>query len=158
MDMKYLEMSAAYFCGAAVYGAMELCFRGGTHWTMPLTGGLCFFLFHLAFRRRPTAGMAAKCFFSCGTITLLELTVGWLVNIKLGWAVWDYSMHLLDVRGQICLLFSCFWFLMGIPMSVASRRLARLFLKLEARCRAGKAECSERRRTETPLDGNSAPV
>jgi len=42
--------------------------------------------------------------------TLLEFIVGYIVNIKLGWAVWDYSNVPGNICGQICPQFSFIWF------------------------------------------------
>ena len=57
----------------------------------------------------------AKCLISAAAISLLELAVGYLVNIILGWAVWDYSDRPLNILGQICPLYSFFWLLLSAP-------------------------------------------
>ena len=46
--MDRLRADAAIFLlGALGYGAVETLWRGGTHWTMLLTGGVCFLLIYL---------------------------------------------------------------------------------------------------------------
>ena len=46
-------------------------------------------------------------------ITLLELIVGTIVNIILGWNVWDYSNLPGDLWGQICPQFTVLWFFLS---------------------------------------------
>lgn len=53
-------------------------------------------------------------------ITALEFTVGYIVNIIYRLNVWDYSSQPYNYMGQICLLFSVFWFLLGILMTFIS--------------------------------------
>ena len=46
-------------------------------------------------------------------ITLLELIAGIIVNIILGWNVWDYSNLPGNLLGQICPQFTVLWFLLS---------------------------------------------
>ena len=46
-------------------------------------------------------------------IVVAEFLVGCIVNLWLGWDVWDYSDIPLNLLGQICLLFAFLW----IPIS-----------------------------------------
>ena len=43
-------------------------------------------------------------------ITVLEFITGCIVNLWLGWNVWDYSNLPLNLLGQICLPFSILWY------------------------------------------------
>ena len=43
-------------------------------------------------------------------VTLMEFISGYIINIKLGWQVWDYSNLPFNIMGQICLPFSIIWF------------------------------------------------
>lgn len=43
-------------------------------------------------------------------ITGLELITGLIVNVWLGWDIWDYSDLAYNFKGQICLLYSVLWF------------------------------------------------
>ena len=124
--MKNIEYMTALVTGGLIYGGIELLFRGFTHWSMLLTGGVCFLIFHIIFRSR-SASMLVKCLASCGIITTLEFGVGCLVNLEFGMRIWDYSAHIFNLLGQICLLFSAIWFLMGVPMAIYSRFLFRVF-------------------------------
>ena len=42
-------------------------------------------------------------------VTPLEFVTGCIVNLWLGWNVWDYSNIPFNVMGQICLPFSALW-------------------------------------------------
>ena len=46
-------------------------------------------------------------------ITVLELITGFIVNIWLKMDIWDYSHLPYNFKGQICLLYSVFWFLVS---------------------------------------------
>lgn len=56
-------------------------------------------------------------------ITSLEFAVGCLVNLRLGWHVWDYSDIPLNLMGQICPTFSVMWLLLSVPCVYLSRFL-----------------------------------
>lgn len=50
-----------------------------------------------------------------GIITVLEFLTGCVVNLWLGWGVWDYSNKPGNILGQICPQF----FLLWLPVSLA---------------------------------------
>lgn len=111
-----METLAVFAIGAGLYGLIEILWRSHTHWTMLLCGGACFtFMYFLSAAQLP---FWAKCLISTAAISLLELAVGYLVNIILGWAVWDYSDRPLNILGQICPLYSFFWLLLSAPALV----------------------------------------
>ena len=101
--------------GGAVYTAAELLWRGHSHWTMTLTGGACALLIHLANRRLRDRSIILRCCAGCGIITAAEFIVGCIVNLWLGWNVWDYSGMRFNLLGQICLLYSVMWTFMSLP-------------------------------------------
>ena len=43
-------------------------------------------------------------------VTFYEFFVGVVVNLRLGWDVWDYSSQPGNVLGQICPVFTGIWF------------------------------------------------
>lgn len=121
-----VSRSAAMFAlGALSYPVVELLWRGHTHWTMSLTGGLCTMLIHLGNRRMAGRGLAARCGMGCAVITCTEFSVGCIVNRLLGWNVWDYSGAPLNILGQICPLYCVFWFLLSLPVLAISSRLLK---------------------------------
>ena len=117
------DCAVMFALGAGVYPVVELVWRGHTHWTMSVTGGLCTLLIHLCSRRMSGRSLAAKCAAGCAVITCTEFSVGCVVNRLLGWNVWDYSSAPLNILGQICPLYSVFWFMLSLPVICVSRWL-----------------------------------
>lgn len=100
--------------GAFIYGAIEVIVRGYTHWTMALTGGAVMALFMLINRSRDV-NILLRCLLGALVITSLEFAVGAVVNLGLGWDVWDYSEKTFNIMGQICPLFTLGWFALSLP-------------------------------------------
>ena len=95
--------------GAFSYGLLEVIWRGNSHWSMMLAGGICFTAFSFISERLKSVPLLYKCILGSLTITLTELIFGLVFNVGLGLAVWDYSNIPLNLFGQICLLFSVLW-------------------------------------------------
>lgn len=121
------ELSSIFIIGGILYGLIEILFRGYTHWSMLITGGLCFLIFYILNITLPTNNLILRCFVSLVVITTLEYYAGYIVNILLKWNVWDYSSLAYNVKGQICLTFSAIWFLFGIPMTFLANYLRTVF-------------------------------
>lgn len=100
--------------GAFIYGAIEVIVRGYTHWTMALTGGAVMALFMLINRSRDV-NILLRCLLGALVITSLEFAVGAVVNLGLGWDVWDYSEKPFNIMGQICPLFTLGWLTLSLP-------------------------------------------
>lgn len=100
--------------GAFIYGAIEVIVRGYTHWTMALTGGAVMALFMLINRSRDV-NILLRGLLGALVITSLEFAVGAVVNLGLGWDVWDYSEKPFNIMGQICPLFTLGWFALSLP-------------------------------------------
>lgn len=121
-----LEYPTVYTVGALGYGGIELLWRGATHWTMPLLGGLCFVLIYAV--TAATHGRPWLTWPLCAAgVTAMEFAAGCLVNLYLGWAVWDYGGLPGNVLGQICPLYALYWLLLSIPCSLLSRGIRRGF-------------------------------
>ncbi len=117
--------AAMFTLGAAAYPVVELLWRGHTHWAMSLTGGICTLAIHLLNGRMSKRSLTARCGMGCAVITLAEFAVGCVVNRLLGWNVWDYSNVPFNIMGQVCLLYSAFWFLLSIPVVALSSGMMR---------------------------------
>lgn len=100
--------------GAIIYGLIEVISRGYTHWTMALTGGAVMVLLNLI-NQSGKLNILVRCLLGTTVITSLEFAVGMVVNVALGWNVWDYSDKAFNLYGQICPLFSLGWFFLSIP-------------------------------------------
>lgn len=121
------ELSLIFLIGGIAYGLLEIICRGYTHWTMLLTGGLCFLIFYIINFKLKTNSLIVRCIIASLIITSLEFLVGYIVNITLKLNVWDYSNRKLNLMGQICFLYSTIWFSMGIPMTLVSNFLKSKF-------------------------------
>lgn len=103
------------FCtGALGYTVLELFFRGYTHWSMTITGGLCVCILLTIEQQFPFWKIWQKSLVGAWWITMIEFVVGCIVNLWLRWDVWDYTNLSMQLMGQVSLLFSCLWFLLCI--------------------------------------------
>ena len=99
--------------GGIIYVLSELFGRGYTDWTMVVLGGICVVAVGLLNEVIPwEMPLVAQMLCGCIIITVLEFATGYIVNIRLGWAVWDYSDRWGNLLGQICPLYSFYWFLL----------------------------------------------
>lgn len=101
---------AVFLLGAGAYGTMEVLFRGYTHWTMLITGGACVLTMYYMQDWILNLPVVLGALAGALIITFYEFFVGVLVNLKLGWQVWDYSALPGNVLGQICPAFTAIWF------------------------------------------------
>lgn len=115
---KSAEFILVFFSGAVIYSFIEVMFRGYTHWTMSLTGGLVLTIIYMINIKFSNTLLALRCAVSCAVITLTELIVGCIVNLWLGMDVWDYSHLPHNFLGQICPLFSSLWFFLSFPANL----------------------------------------
>jgi len=46
-------------------------------------------------------------------ILCVEFAAGYLFNIVLGLAIWDYSNLPMNIMGQVCVLYGVFWLLLA---------------------------------------------
>lgn len=119
------EYSIIYTMGAIGYGLLEMIWRGYTHWSMTVAGGICFVLIYGINARYEDWGLFKKCIASTIAVTVVEFVIGFIVNIILGWQVWDYSGMPFSIMGQVCLGFCGLWFLLCIPMLTFSEFLQK---------------------------------
>lgn len=87
MGKKILDRALVFGTGASFYSLLETIWRGHTHWSMSLTGGLVLLTVYTA-ERRTHHTLWRRCLRSAGIITAYEFVVGCLVNLRLGWQVW----------------------------------------------------------------------
>ena len=62
-------------------------------------------------------------------ITAVEFETGLLVNLTLGWGVWDYSDMPLNLMGQICPAFTLAWLALSVPGTELCTLLRRSLCK-----------------------------
>lgn len=96
--------------GGTIYIAIEVAWRGYSHWTMAVLGGLCFICVGLINELFPWGvGLVWQALIGATIITALEFCAGVVLNIWLGLGVWDYSGLPFNILGQICLPFFLAW-------------------------------------------------
>ncbi len=110
---KYKKYTVFFTIGAAGYGCIEILWRGRTHWSMLIAGGICFVLFSRIEERFHNLRMLYKCILCSGAITLVEFLFGCVFNLLLEQQVWDYSRIPFNLAGQVCLLYSVLWGLLS---------------------------------------------
>lgn len=102
--------------GGLLYIALELLWRGYSHWTMFILGGLCFIGLGLINEVLPwDMPLWRQVLIGACLITVLEFLTGCVVNLQLGWGVWDYSNKPGNILGQICPQYLVLW----MPVSLA---------------------------------------
>ena len=114
------EYAAVFLTGAALYSFIAILWRGRTHWTMAVTGGICLLLIHICNERCSGLDFLSRCSLCSFTVTGVEFAVGWLLNVRLNMMVWDYSDKYLNVMGQICPEYWAYWYLLSIPAIMLS--------------------------------------
>ncbi len=115
-----------FIIGGIGYGLLEIAFRGFTHWSMVITGGSAFVSLYLIYRTFPNASILSKALAGCMVITLLEFTVGLIVNKYFSFGVWDYTGSPANILGIISLKFSLCWFAISFFMIAIFITLRRI--------------------------------
>ena len=112
--MKWVRPLILFGIGGTIYVLIELIARGRSHWTMFFVGGLAFYLIGcINEHKKKEILMRWQMAAGAGIITGLELISGIIVNIILGWNVWDYSTLPGNLLGQICPQFTVLWFFLS---------------------------------------------
>jgi uncharacterized membrane protein len=112
--MEGFKKNAAFFAvGGVGYGTLEMLWRGRTHWTMIIAGGLCFVIFSKIAKKYKNKNIIFKSFLCALSVTAVEFVFGLVFNIILGMNVWDYSGLPLNLFGQICLLYTALWMILA---------------------------------------------
>lgn len=111
---KILKMAVLLVTGGTLYALLELAFRGRTHWSMFLVGGICFVLVGgLNNWYKWEMSIITQMAISSAAITAIEFVAGLILNVWLGLGIWDYSNMPLNILGQICPQFTGLWFLLS---------------------------------------------
>lgn len=126
-----MQCVSVFMIGGMGYLMLELLWRGHSHWTMIICGGICFLGLYITEEKADGLPLLEKSLIGSALITTVELFTGIIVNLILKWNVWDYSSLPYDLLGQICLPYSLLWFFLCIPIFVIlGHRKARLKKRL----------------------------
>ena len=124
-NKKAKKYTLLFVLGAIGYAAIETIWRGRTHWSMMIAGGLCFMLFSIVADRLKDKHILIKAAVCAVGVTAIEFAFGVVFNLWLKMGVWDYSNLPMNILGQICPLFSLIW----VGIAVAFLPLADIINK-----------------------------
>ena len=110
--MKFWKQAILFYLGGCAYMGLELLWRGRSHGSMFVAGGICFLLIGHLNKVRPRLPLVPRALVGAGIVTMVELAVGLLANRD--YSVWDYRNRAGNFLGQICPAFSVLW----IPVSL----------------------------------------
>jgi uncharacterized membrane protein len=126
---QIIKLLYFFIIGGLIYYGLEILWRGYSHWSMMILGGLCFVLIGLINELYTwDMSLISQMYISAIVITVLELITGLIVNIWFSWGVWDYSQVPYNFMGQICLLYTNLWFLLSLPAIVIDDYIRYLFM------------------------------
>ena len=107
---KLIEYFILLVVGGSIYVTMEILFRGYSHISMFIVGGLCLCLIGVLNEfYKWDMYIEWQVLIGVGIILTLEFISGCIVNLWLDLNVWDYSNMPLNLFGQICLPFALLW-------------------------------------------------
>lgn len=108
---KYVVL---FLIGGATYFCIEMLWRGHSHWTMFIVGGICFiFCGGINEWFDWDIPLWIQMLLCAAGITTIEFISGIIINIIFKLNVWDYSNLPLNIMGQVCLWFSLLWFFLS---------------------------------------------
>ncbi len=111
---RVLKTTTLWLWGGFLYYLIEVLWRGYSHPSMFVVGGICFLLIGGINNVLPwELGFLWQALIGAAAITMVEFVSGCILNLWLGLDVWDYSNLPLNLLGQICLPFCGLWVLIS---------------------------------------------
>ena len=121
---QLLKLSTLFSFGGLLYGVLELAWRGHTHVSMFVVGGLCFVLIGALDELTPEPpSILVQLPLAALIVTAIELASGVIINLVMELDVWDYSSLPFNIMGQVCLYFMLLWFLLAFPAIIVEDSL-----------------------------------
>lgn len=125
--MKNIEKYIFIFLiGGIGYGLLEIAFRGFTHWSMIITGGSALLILYLINHALPNTPTILKALIGALSITIIEFSVGIIVNKVFSFGVWDYTGSPGNILGVITPSFSLIWFMISFIMISVFKNIQRI--------------------------------
>ncbi|SMC18689.1 Putative ABC-transporter type IV [Clostridium acidisoli DSM 12555] len=114
----YKDLILIFIMGA-LYMVLEGLWRGWTHISMLVVGGLSAFFIgtlneHPNFCDRK---MWRECLIGTIIILVIEFISGMILNVWLRLDIWDYSNNWGNLYGQVCIPYAALWFFL-IPLAI----------------------------------------
>ena len=127
MKSKALYYSLCFGIGAVGYCLLEILWRGFTHPSMAIAGGVSFVAIAYIQKAFKPLRFIYRCIIGGLTVSVIEFLFGFVFNIVLKRNVWDYTMMPFNLFGQICLLYTVLWCFVSAPMLILSDLLRQYF-------------------------------
>ena len=105
-----MERAMLFLLGGGGYLAIELAWRGASHWTMFLAGGICLCVLQALAVRPVCLPLAAGA--GAAAVSGLEVCIGLACREVLHIVVWDYSAEWGNLAGLVCPRYCLYWFLL----------------------------------------------
>ena len=111
--MKFLKNLLIFSIFGLTYGLIEILWRGYTHPSMVILGGICGLLIGLLNEKNKKMNLLLQMVEGMVIVTVLEFVSGIILNLCLGFNVWDYSNMKFNLLGQVCPQFCIAWFFLS---------------------------------------------
>ena len=111
--MKFLKNLLIFSIFGLTYGLIEILWRGYTHPSMVIVGGICGLLIGLLNEKNKKMNLLLQMVEGMVIVTVLEFVSGIVLNLCLGLNVWDYSNMRFNLLGQVCPQFCIAWFFLS---------------------------------------------
>ena len=124
--MRIWENAVMGYLGGGLYVLLELLWRGWSHGSMFVVGGLCFLILgwiHARFKAYP---LLVQAVLGAAAISGMELLSGLFLNVFLDLRVWDYSGLPYNLLGQVCLAYFFLWIWVSMAGGPLEGRIRRM--------------------------------
>ena len=112
---KALKLVTLWLWGGFIYYCIELAWRGFSHPSMFIVGGVCFVLIGGVNNYLPwRMGLVWQALIGAAAVTAVEFVGGLIINRWLGLGVWDYSGVPGNILGQVCLPYFFAWIVLSV--------------------------------------------
>lgn len=117
MNKQLSKYAFLMWFGGSFYVTLEVFYRQKSHWSMFLLAGIVFILIGLLNEIWDwDTNLFLQIFAGTFIATIGEFITGCIVNLWLGWNIWDYSNLYGNILGQITPQFILLW----IPISLVA--------------------------------------
>lgn len=118
--------------GGLLYYLIQVVWRGYSHSSMFMVGGVCFVLIglineYLSF----DTPLWKQQLIAAVIVTGVELIAGLILNVWLQLNIWDYGRLPFNLWGQISLQYSVLWFFLSMPAIILDDSLRWLLFREE---------------------------
>ena len=111
--MKFLKNLLIFSIFGLTYGLIEILWRGYTHPSMVIVGGICGLLIGLLNEKNKKMNLLLQMVEGMVIVTVQKFVSRIIINLCLGLNVWDYSNMRFNLLGQVCPQFCVAWFFLS---------------------------------------------